>query len=39
MSERKDCVNCPYWDDDYGCQSDTYENCVWTNDEEREGDV
>ena len=33
MSERKDCVNCPYWDDSYGCISYTYDNCIWTDDD------
>lgn len=36
MTELKDCVNCPYYDDDYGCLSDSFENYIWMSDEVQE---
>ena len=34
MSEHKDCVNCVYWDDDYGCMCDRDDNCIYADDDD-----
>ena len=34
MTEHKDCVNCYYWNDDYGCLATDYTECIWVDDDD-----